>query len=37
MIVFINSIYKKQFLFGIIIIIIIIIIIDLEYEIGPHV
>ena len=33
MIVFINSIYKKQFLFGIIIIIII----DLEYEIGPHV
>ena len=34
MIVFINSIYKKKILFGIIIIIIII---DLEYEIGPHV
>ena len=33
MIVFINSIYKKKILFGIIIIIII----DLEYEIGPHV
>ena len=36
MIIFINSIYKKQYLFGIIIIIIIIII-DLESEIGPHV
>ena len=33
MIFFINSIYKKQFLFGIVLIIII----DLEYDIHPHV